>query len=395
MRQWRLALCVLGAVACQEQLAVPSKCPDLCPGSGLTVRDTVLLPVANRDSSYTGYLGAFDIPALLVSSGLPVGEARTWAIFQDRPDSIFVQGIRYAYTIDSAAIQVTLVGRDTAVKNLYLVVHRIPLGVDTTTTFEGIDSLLTPESVVDSSLVPDTLQFGTARVVIPSDKIGLLDPVVPDSFFAIAFRVSAAAPTGVRLSSAITGAGGPQYLTYVQVPTPDTTLRKQTITVPSDTSNYVWLETPPDNPDALFLGGKSGSRILLRFALPALLRDSAIVLRATLELTPTGPIGGVPNDPAQLQARPVLVDVGPKSSASASSVGVLDLVTGSTETQSIEVRGPITEWFGPNGLTPALLLGIVPDGGTFSRPQFHSTRTGGTAPRLRLTYALATRPGFP
>jgi len=108
-----------------------------------------------------------------------------------------------------------------------------------------------------------------------------------------------------------------------------------------------------------------------------------------------GPLKGLPNDPAELQTRAVLIDVGAKSPAFAGTVGLYLLRTEVTEVQSFEVRGPVSTWFGPGGLTPTLLLGLAPEGGTFSRPEFFSSLAPAGAPRLRLTYATSARPGFP
>jgi len=63
--------------------------------------------------------------------------------------------------------------------------------------------------------------------------------------------------------------------------------------------------------------------------------------------------------------------------------------------QSVDVRDVVTPWLGKNGTIPALLLGLAPEGGTFSRPEFFSTLAGAAAPRLRITYALPTHPGHP
>jgi len=387
---------VLLVGACQEQLAMQSQCPDLCPGEGLLVRDTVLLPIVDRDSTYVGYIGQDDAPSLLISTGIAAGEARSWATIPARPDSVFVLGVRYAYTIDSAAISVSVLARDTAVRNVYVVVHRVPVTFDSTTALAELDSHITPETVVDSLLLPDTLRSGDIRIKIGLDRIPLLEPDETDStLFGIAFRISSPVPTGVRLGSNASVAGGPAYFLFVQAPTADTTLRKQVIQLPAEKSNYVHEPPATVSPDNLFLGGKYGSRTILRFSLPRIIKDSGSILRATLELTPVVPIVGLPNDPAVVHVRAVLVDVGAKSPAFSGAVGVQQLPTGSTAVQIVEVGDPVSSWLGAAGLSPALLLAIVPEGGTFSRPEFFSSRGPTGVPRLRITYALSSYPGFP
>ena len=56
IRPFSLALlAVAGLAACQEKLAAPAECPDLCPGN-FDVRDTVITPVLGSDSAFEGYL---------------------------------------------------------------------------------------------------------------------------------------------------------------------------------------------------------------------------------------------------------------------------------------------------------------------------------------------------
>jgi hypothetical protein len=380
--------------ACQEQLAVPSTCPDLCPGEGLVVHDTTIEAILDQDSTFTGYIGAYDVPALLVSNGLPAGDARTWAIFSKRPDSIFVLGTRYAYTIDSMEFQLPVLARDTSVKGLEIVVHRIPF-VDSTTTLAALDQNLTAATAVDSVVLPDTLAVGTLHLKIHPEAWAKLLPDSTDTTrFAVAFRIKAPVPTGLRFGSNLIGSG-PTYVTYATAPTTDTTLRKQTINVPNDTANYVIAEPPLSNPDNIFMGGRSGSRTVLRFNLPKAIRDSSTVLRATLELTLTAPVSGIRDDKAAIQVLTALLDVGAKSPAFPNAVGSLTIEPGASGLQQIEVFGPVGSWFGPGGLKPTLLLGLTPEGGTFARPEFFSTRALTGRPRLRITYATSSRPGFP
>ena len=390
-----LLIAVFGILAaCQEQLTIPSSCPELCPGSGLVIRDTTIEAVFDQDSTFTGYIGAYDVPALLVSNGLPAGDARAWAIFERRPDSIFVLGVRYAYTIDSMEIQLPLLARDTTVKGVEVVVHRIPF-VDSTATVAALDQNLTGETAVDSVVLPDTLASGTVHLTIHPEAWQKLLPDSTDTLrFAVGFRVKAPVPTGLRFGTALTGSG-PLFVTYVTAPTADTTLRKQTINVPYDTANYV-IDVPPlASPTNLFMGGKTGSRTIMRFTLPKALTDSSTVLRATLELTLATPVLGVRDDKATIQVLNALADLGAKSPPFPGAVGALTIQPGASGLQQIEVFGPVGTWFGPEGLTPTLLLGLTPEGGTFARPEFFSSRSVTGKPRLRITYAVSSKPGFP
>ena len=63
----------------------------------------------------------------------------------------------------------------------------------------------------------------------------------------------------------------------------------------------------------------------------------------------------------------------------------------------MDVRQLVEQWRVKNGPPPVLFLGLDPEGGSFMQPRFFSTRSapGGAGPRLRITYALPTRPGKP
>ena len=390
-----LLLAVFGFVAaCQEELALPSSCPDLCPGSGLVIRDTTIEATLDQDSTFTGYISAYDVPALLVSNGLPAGDARAWSIFSRLPDSIFVLGVRYPYTIDSMEIQLPLIARDTSIKGVEVVVHRIPF-VDSTTTVAAFDQNLTGATAVDSAVIPDTLVTGTLRVRIHPEAWSKLLPDSTDTTrFTVGYRIKAPVATGLRIGTNLSGSG-PVLKAFAKAPTTDTTLRNQTINTQNDTSNYVIAVPPLADPTNIFMGGKTGSRTIMRFRIPKTITDSATVLRATLELTLTGPVSGVRDDRAAIQVLTALLDVGAKSPPFPGAVGSLSIEPGATGVQQIEVYGPVATWFGPGGLKPVLLLGLTPEGGTFARPEFFSTRSPTGKPRLRITYAVSSRPGFP
>ena len=386
----------LALAGCQEKLATPTDCPALCPGTSLLIRDTVLTAKLGLDSTYTGYLSANQVGALLVSNGLSAGEARAFAVFPKRSDTVFVDATPQTYTIDSVGFVVELIARDTAVHDLRLILHRIPPTVDTTTGFGEIDAALTPESIIDSVVVSDTLRSGAVTLIVKGAALDRILPSEADSGkLGIAIRLNAAAPTGVRLGSSSSAVSPPVFTTYARANVSDTAKQLSVITLGSTSSNYVLQEPPPPGPNQLFLGGRSGSRMLLRFELPRLMKDSGAVVRATLELTPTGPLKGLPNDPGELQIRGVLVDLGAKSPAITTVSAVATLPAGATGVQSIDMREVAATWFGASGTTPSILLGLAPDGGTFSRPEFFSTLSGAAGPRLRITYALPTHPGHP
>lgn len=393
----RLGLLSFAAVAvlasCTERLTTPADCPDQCPGNSLIVRDTVIEASFDRDSTYTGYIRATDIPALLVSNGLAAGDARAWATFPRRADSVFLDGLQHKLTVDSAAIAFNVIGRDSSVHGTELVVHRISPDIDTTTTFAELAAQLTPASVLGTIAITDT---GTARLVFAGEDLHLIDVFEADSFrLGIGLSLTAPSPTGIRLASLNFASRPPTMTLYGKIAIADTARQRQTLVATADSANYVINAPAPPGQQLIFLGGKSGSRAILRFTPPAALKDSAIILRATLELTPAGPLPGLRNDPATLEIRGVLADVGAKSPYLTGLGKSVPLLADSSGVLIADIRDIVGTWFVEGAPPSALVIGINPEGGSFARPVFFSTRSPTGRPRIRITYALPSRPGTP
>jgi hypothetical protein len=379
--------------ACTERLTTPADCPDQCPGNSLIVRDTVIEAIFDLDSTYTGYIRATDIPALLVSNGLAAGDARAWATFPRRADSVFLDGLQHKLTVDSAAIAFNVIGRDSSVHGTELVVHRISPDIDTNTTFSELVAQLTPASVIGTIAVNDT---GTARLVFAAEDLHLIDVFEADSFrLGIGLSLTAPSPTGIRLASLNFSSRPPTMTLFGRIEIADTARQRQTLTATADSANYVINTPAPPDQQLIFLGGKTGSRAILRFTPPPALKDSAIILRATLELTPAGPLPGLKNDPATLEIRGVLADVGAKSPYLAGLGESVTIPVDGTGVQIADIRDIVGTWFVANAPPSALVIGINPEGGSFARPAYFSSRSATGRPRIRITYALPSRPGTP
>jgi hypothetical protein len=388
-----VASVVLGG--CQEKLTSPGECPALCPGGQPQVFDEVLTPISGIDSSFTGYVQPQAAAALLVSNGLLGFEQRAVMRFPPRGDSVTVRDTVRAYTVDSLAFGFTIVARDTARSALQLLVYRLPPFIDTASTYAQLDPSFVPENLVLTIPVPDTVRTGSVRAVVQGADLAKFALTPADSgVLSLGLRLDAPDVTGLRIGAAAGGTGG-VFLTYATADIPDTgtaKLRSFPLTATLNAS----LPAVPETVDStvLTVGGTPASRSLLRFDLPPRIRDSATVVRATLELTPVAPIAGLPSDPVRLLARGVLADLGAKSPVeSRFGVAVDTIPVGTADTVRVEVVRLLQQvWLGSSRPT-ALMLSLAPEleAASFSRPVFYSTRAADPAvrPRLRISYLLS------
>ncbi|MBA3319709.1 MAG: hypothetical protein H0T50_16680 [Gemmatimonadales bacterium] len=391
-REWFATLVIIGAATtgCQERLTAPGGCPELCPGGESQVFDTVLTPPANSDTSHVGYVERNSAGALLVSNGLAASEDRAVYRFNARQDSIEVRDTLRAYVVDSALISLNLVARDTLVNGLKLYLYRIDPGVDADDTFESVNQQLVPAAIVDSILVPDSVNAGVVQAVFrgaDAEKVGL--PPSTGGVLAIGISMAADQPSGVRLGASAAGTGA-SFVSFVTLDVPDTgSIRRQSVTRSPEFNAFVTQAPLVPDPAFLTIGGEPSSRALLRFDLPDGIEDSATIVRATLELVPQGPMLGLPSDPPLLQAKALLADLGAKSPVTTDTrfITTDTLTIGSADTVRLDMTPIVQLWQSASERPEAVFLSLLPEGASFTRPVFGSTRSGTLgAPRLRITY---------
>jgi hypothetical protein len=379
---------------CQEKLTSPAECPGLCPGGPQTLFESVLAPVAGLDSSFHTYVAPGQGVALLASSGLAISEDRAAYRFVALQDSIAVRDTARAYVVDSVLITLNLVARDTLVDGLKILLYRLASTVDSTATFESVDPQTVDANLIDTIAVPDSVHTGSittmlrgaevSRVAIPKGTGGVL---------AMGVRINAAAPTGIRLGS-LAGGNGATYVAYLTLDVPDTTtsIKHQFLSRATVFNTFVTQNRPAPDPTLLTVGGDSSSRSIVRFALPPQLRDSATIVRATLELIPAQPLLGLPGDLATMDARAVLADLGAKSPVTTDARFIVTdtLLQGSSDTVRLEVTRLVKLWQSSTDRPPAIFLILRPEAATFTRPAFGSTHAGSPVgpPRLLITYQL-------
>ena len=381
---------LLALAGCQEKLAAPAECPELCPGQ-YDVREDTLYAIPDGDSSYVGYRQAGSGVSLLVSNQFPVGEYRAAYRFAKRTDSLTVGTVTQGYTFDSLALELTLSYRDTTVHGLKVFLYRLPATLDSSATFADIDGAFSPATIVDSFAVDDSVVTQRLRVVYAGDDTTKLSiPPADSGILALGVQIRADQGTGVRIGGVSAGSGGPSFINYVTRVTGDTTTPHSIITPSIQFNTYVSPTVPSVDPDLLTIGGAPSVRSLIRFPWPAFLKDSVTLIRATLQLVPTVQVEGLGQDTAFAIVQPILADFGGKSPAvnDASFTTSLPVLPGTSDTLSFEVRRQLSSWQGSNPVPPALIMALVPETSSFSRVIVGSSRTPGKVPRIILTYAL-------
>jgi len=374
---------------CQERLTQPGECPALCPGGTPEVIEEILDAIPQFDSTFTGYAERGSAQVLLVSGGTPAPADTNIAVvvFQPRPAEIQFAGAARTYVVDSIRLGVGLIARDTAVKNLRFEVYRLPPTLDTTAlTYDGVRAELSVASFLTNIAVPDSALRGPQSVMLRAAEIAplVLGPA-DGGRLRIAISVVGDSPTGTRIGQR----NSVVPTSFESFVTPDAPTTQPTeIEVVPEFDTYVSRVAPVPTPDLLTVGGVPSSRSLIRFALPRRLRDSASVVRATLELVPSEPIRGLPNDAGTLEVRTLTTDLGAKSPVSPLVLSSRVLPANATTTVEVEIGQLVRLWQGPNGLPSTLELQMSPEAGTFTEAVFGSSRSG-TTPRIRFEYLRA------
>lgn len=376
---------------CQEQLTAPGSCPATCPGGTPSIHDTILDAIPNGDQTYTGYVirGAA-AGGLRLSNNYHANTDYGIIRFSPRDSTILADSTQHTYSIDSVAITVTLLARDTSVSGVVLELHRAPVTIDSGSTYADVAPLIVPGTLIDSITIADTIRAGHAyRFLFTGSALAQVAIPSGDSILVLVAAISGASPSGVRIGG-VGSTGTPEFDTWINVNTTDTTasVKHQLLRRLPQQTRFVSAVDPVIDPNLLTVGTALGARVVLHFPFPAYLKDSALITRATLELTPADTIRGLVSDSAKLDAQGVVADFGAKSLI-ANLAGFSNLTFDSADTLRIEVGTEMKHW---QRLTlphpPVLVLQLNPEGASFTEPRFFSTRSPSGRPRLHVTYQL-------
>ena len=386
-----LAAVALAAAACTERLTTPGNCPALCPGGEPEVRDTVLTALPGSDSSFSGYSSFTEASSFPLANGGALGESRAVIRFIQRGDSVIVGAESFELAIDSIIVRVVLQERDTTVGNLQLAIYRLPGTIDSTLTWTELDALMTEANRLRTISIPDSARSGPFPLLFTGAELSKFDFAPADSSrLAIGLRLIAPQPgVGAYFGASRSGDAAPVFQTWGTIAVDDTAQQRQLLQRAVAQNFPVRPAPTPVTDDLLLVGGDPASRALIRFALPDFLRDSATILRATLELTPDRPIVGIPGDSTRLDVNALFADFGAKS-VPLNSPASLTWIKPGADTIRLEVTQLVRTWQGATPLPAALRIRHGFEWSSFMTPIFRSTRSASGAPRLRITY----RPPF-
>lgn len=393
------ALVTLGSIACQERLTAPGRCPELCPPNDLEIEDTTLVGVVVSDSSFRGYVLPHESPVMVVSA---MDSLTSVAVirFDARPSRWFptagdTAGVRIG-AVDSVTLDVRLLQRDTAAKNLELLVYRIPVDQDSATTWDSLSTLIDDSRIIQVIPVHDTITVANIVYKIPPAAIEP-DTITDSGMVAIAIGVRADRRTAVTLFSGESGAS-PRLRFYVRGEAPNDTLRN-TFNLGPRFDTFVGTPTPRDAGFGIVVGNLPAARALLRFELPEYIVDSTSVLRASLQLRLQQPVSGRPNETFSIRAVPVLRDFGGKSVLipDTSVQGRGTVTVGDTGTVVIEMSRVLRFWRAVSGdsIPRAVVLRADPEDATLGELRAARGGAGAAAPTMRITFIRPYRFGVP
>ena len=413
--------------ACAEKLDSGAACgaaSALCPGQNIEIRDTIISPALEFDSTYVGFPTRgteFFLP--LVSVG-------------DTVQTVVV--VRY-----DSLTTFYLPPLDTARPVTYVDSARIRLRIDLTRA-NVPDSVRIDLYDVDNGTTDDTASAPVLARLKPQYRIGggtfakaqIVDSLyVPLSDSALLAHIRDTMPvTKARLRLGITVSGkGPVVFRTGSVessapinlffrPKSDTSARALVNSPASagpaarpdirrDLMDYMLIvkNTSPTIPGTMALGGVPGQRVYMRFNLPRRLTDSTTIIRATLRLTQRPyPFGG-PADTVIIHPHVVLATEFVADNRRASTlIGLTGLVISDSLVvvprdsgqRSIELYTLVREWGQQASLAHAPARAIVltagNEGGSPRQAIFYSTTSNAALrPSVRITYIPKIRFGIP
>jgi hypothetical protein len=420
-----IALLLLAVpLACTEVATAPGVCPTFCPDGTIESADTIFTDIIVRDSSFRGYVQAYQAEAMTAADIPGVIDSRAFFVLNNMTTrTTFRAGDTTTVPIvpDSARLRTILVRRDTLATNLRLNLYRLPVTADSNDTFASLDPYFaTPpvDSVNISAILarPPITDTATRRIwgdSIWTDSAGhvitladegrilalywdldtLQAPLVEADSGSLAYGVRVAADSLATVAiGTLESPGNALFTWFYHYTVPDTVT-----TEPDSVKSASALRAPrfdsfvfdrPVEPldSNLVVGGAPSARSLLRVDLPEFLHDSIDVVRATLILVPVAPVPASPADSFEIRGLPVTTDVGAKSPLALVLTGTTTIHPQTPDTVRMELTDLVRNWALDSTQTTAFMLGQVPEAASYTEIRFYSSRAAAFRPALHVTY---------
>jgi hypothetical protein len=386
-----LSLCLL-ATACVEDIVAPGICPEFCPATQIEIVDSVFTVSIDRDSSFVGYLPTHQAATIQLTTG---GVVESYGVIRYFPfdDEVSVDtassDLRPVLAVDSFNLRIDFDARSSGTGEFEFVLFRLPVSVDSTTTYAELQSFFNDSTELTSVLVTGDAAADSIGVVIAGDAFPTLEE--DSSVAAIGISIRSVEPAFVNLKTRDRSFQYLQIVRFVQVDSADGQPAARMDTTRTAFDTFVFPELPAAGPTALPVGGSPSSRTFMHVSLPSRVVDSSSVVRATLLLVPSEPVVGAPGDSIRILAEGLAADIGPKSpikQVPADSIGAFSglALVGSTDTLRIDVTHIIAPWRNDPSAARAMMLRAFREGGTLSEFRFNSSMSLVGAPTLHITF---------
>jgi hypothetical protein len=407
MKTFRLIMLAAAVTACREDVTAPGACPDFCPAARLETRDTLLTSAVMDAESYSGYVLANRATTLQVVSDGSSQVSRALVRFRAFSAEVAEGGdLVPVEAVDSFRLQLNVRRRREDRTGYELQIHRMPVTIDSSTSYDDARPYFADSTLLATVLVPDSVEGDTVAaadsilVTLPGEAFPTLEP---DSFVtAIGVALRADQEGYVDLAATDQGGRGASITWFVKIDSSGTLVGRQDSRVPSF-DGFVVEEWPPGPDDALLVGGIPSARTFLRFDLPHDILNASTIVRATLLMVPAEPLLGAAADTVTLVAFPLLKDFGPKSKPAVlprdTIVRELEglppdtvvreqavLAVGTADSIVMDITRIIQPWQGDSTVSQSLVLLLSPEGGSIAELRLQSPTGASGRPALRLTY---------
>ena len=408
----RRRLVLLGAAviaaACVEDLTTPGVCPDYCPSNQITIADTVLTNSISRDSAFRGYVLANQAGALLATFDSGVVEGRPIFRVNGLGSRARISGSDTTtgpiLGADSSRLHLFITRYDTTARNLTLRFFRLPITIDSTTTFASVAGPFT-DSLVKRVNVDSLLALPGRKNSVTGDSVVSVDTVnhqivlslkfdsaaaryVPNDSGTVAFgiRLSADAPTSLQIANGLIQGAALQW--YIRVDSLSVPVARTPISLVAPFQSFVVDPAPPPIDSTLAVGGVPSARSILRVTLPRFLRDSSLIIRGTLVLVPAVPASGAPSDSFVVEAHTVVADLGAKSpiAVDATRTDTTIIHIGATDTVRIEVTNLLQFWAADSLQPTSLVLRAKYEATSLAEVRFYPSKAAAFRPTLAVTF---------